>query len=132
MRKLFVDSRLGMDKLQIAYVADFINYCCEKLGLTCDMEIHLCGDREESGIGTTGVYMVGDHVVKVYCKNRALPDVMRSVAHELTHMMQDEAGLIKGQIKDAGGFHEDQANARAGEYLKTYARDRKDKAFYDI
>ena len=40
---------------------------------------------------------------------------MRSIAHEMTHMMQDQMGLIVGPTRDAGGFHEDQANAKAGE-----------------
>jgi len=32
-------------------------------------------------------------------------------------------GLINnGPIRDAGGFHEDQANARAGELIKLFAK----------
>jgi hypothetical protein len=40
----------------------------------------------------------------------------------MTHMMQDQMGLLKGKIRDAGGFHEDQANAKAGEILKLFAK----------
>ena len=40
----------------------------------------------------------------------------------MTHMMQDQFGLIKGKIRDAGGFHEDQANSKAGEILKLFAK----------
>jgi hypothetical protein len=47
---------------------------------------------------------------------------MRSIAHEMTHMMQDQTGLINGPIRDAGGFHEDQANSRAGELIKLFAK----------
>ena len=37
--------------------------------------------------------------------------------------MQDEQGLLAGkEIKDAGGYHEDQANARAGELIKRFAK----------
>ena len=61
-------------------------------------------------------------MLKVYGRNRALADVLRSIAHELTHMMQDETGLIQGPVQDAGGFHEDQANARAGEIIKLFAK----------
>ncbi len=132
MRKLFVDSQLGLDNTRIAYVGDFINFCCDYIPIGCDFEVHLCSDRASSGIGTTGVYMVGDHVIKVYCKARALPDVMRSVAHEMTHMRQDETDLINGPIQDIGGFHEDQANAVAGAALKAYAKSRGDKRFYDL
>jgi hypothetical protein len=47
---------------------------------------------------------------------------MRSIAHEMTHMMQDQTGLLVGKIRDIGGFHEDQANARAGELLKQFVK----------
>ena len=58
--------------------------------------------------------------------------MMRSVAHEMTHMMQDEQGLITGPIQDAGGFHEDQANAKAGELIKLFAKsDPRRKAIYE-
>jgi hypothetical protein len=35
-------------------------------------------------------------------------------------MMQHDRGLINGPIKDIGGFHEDQANAKAGEIVKKF------------
>ena len=57
---------------------------------------------------------------------------MRSVAHEMTHMMQDQMGLIRAPIRDAGGFHEDQANAKAGELIKIFAKsDDGRKAIYE-
>ena len=51
-----------------------------------------------------------------------MADVLRSVAHEMTHMMQDQIGILKGPIRDAGGFHEDQANSKAGELIKLFAK----------
>ena len=37
--------------------------------------------------------------------------------------MQDEEGLIKGiNVKDIGGYHEDQANSLAGALIKMYAK----------
>ena len=41
--------------------------------------------------------------------------------------MQDQLGLIRGPIRDAGGFHEDQANAKAGEILKLFAKSRPER-----
>ena len=39
--------------------------------------------------------------------------------------MQDQIGLLSsGPIRDAGGFHEDQANAKAGELIKLFAKSR--------
>ena len=82
----------------------------------------MVSDRKKYGIGTTAVYHVGANKCFIYCKNRGLADCLRSIAHEMTHMMQDEIGIINGKIRDAGGFHEDQANARAGELLKRFAK----------
>ena len=47
---------------------------------------------------------------------------MRSIAHELTHLKQDERGELVGEIQDAGGAIEDEANAKAGEIIKLYAK----------
>tara|TARA_R100001163_G_C5011178_1_gene157039 strand:- start:475 stop:774 length:300 start_codon:yes stop_codon:yes gene_type:complete len=80
--------------------------------------------REDYGISTTAAYDPGNGKIYVYAKRRALVDLLRSIAHEMTHMRQDEQGLIKGPIQDIGGFHEDQANAKAGQIIKLYARDR--------
>ena len=41
-------------------------------------------------------------------------------------------GLIRGPIRDAGGFHEDQANAKAGELIKLFAKSKDGrKAIYE-
>jgi len=76
--------------------------------------------------------MMQNQCCYIYGKNRALADIMRSVAHEMTHMMQNQMGLIRGPIRDAGGFHEDQANAKAGELIKLFAKSKEDiKAIYE-
>ena len=41
--------------------------------------------------------------------------------------MQDQIGILKGPIRDAGGFHEDQANSKAGELIKLFAKSSKDR-----
>lgn len=114
-------------------MGDFINFCVDKLPLKSQsLEIHLVDDRKNNGVTTTAYYAPGKNLVVVYCKNRAVVDVLRSVAHELTHMMQDEQGMLVGEIQDAGGFHEDQANARAGELIKLYAKSHPQrKAIYE-
>jgi hypothetical protein len=48
---------------------------------------------------------------------------MRSVAHELVHHKQFEEGRLDGpQPPDIGGEIEDEANAKAGQYIKMYAK----------
>jgi hypothetical protein len=107
-------------------------FCADSLPIEGDFSVFLTNSREQHGIATTALYEVGNNCCRVYCKNRALADVLRSVAHEMTHMMQDQMGLIRGPIRDAGGFHEDQANSKAGELIKLFAKNKpENKMIYE-
>ena len=120
--KLYVDEGLQYSPEQMKLTGEFILFCADSLPIEGDFEVHLVNSREPHGISTTALYEVGNNCCKVYCKNRALADVLRSVAHEMTHMMQDQIGILNGPIRDAGGFHEDQANSKAGELIKLFAK----------
>jgi Zn-dependent peptidase ImmA (M78 family) len=75
-------------------------------------------------------YNKENKIIKVNAHKRALIDVMRSLAHELTHHKQFEDGRLKVQPPDIGGEIEDEANAKAGQFIKMYAK--KDPTIYDI
>ena len=120
--KLYVDEGLQYNPEQMKLAGEFILFCADSLPIEGEFEVHLVNSRDPHGITTTALYEVGNNCCKVYCKNRALADVLRSVAHEMTHMMQDQIGILNGPITDAGGFHEDQANSKAGELIKLFAK----------
>ena len=120
--KVYIGKNLGFTPEKSRLAGEFTLFCAEHLPIEGDFEVYLVSNREPHSISTTALYEVGNNCCKVYAKNRALADVLRSVAHEMTHMMQDEMGLINGPIRDAGGFHEDQANSKAGELLKLFAK----------
>jgi len=126
--KLYISKDLGMEKQKSDLAKEFTHFCGESLPIENDYKVYLVADRDAHDIATTAVYEVGNNVCKIYAKNRALVDILRSIAHEMTHMMQDEMGLIgEYPIRDAGGFHEDQANAKAGELIKLFAKSNKDR-----
>ena len=130
--KLYVDKKLDLPPENVKLASDFTLFCAENLPIEGDFKVYIVSDRSKHGITTTALYEVGNNCCRIYAKNRALADVLRSVAHEMTHMMQDEMGLINGDIRDAGGFHEDQANARAGELVKLFAKSKKGRrAIYE-
>ena len=130
--KIYIDKDLNYTPEKIRLMGEFILFCADNLPIRGLFEVHVVNSREPHGISTTALYEVGNNCCKVYGKNRALADVMRSVAHEMTHMMQDQIGIIKGPIRDAGGFHEDQANARAGELIKRFAKSKEGRrAIYE-
>ena len=120
--KLYMDKNLGIDSEKTRLVGEFCLFCSEMLPIEGDFSIYIVSERAPYNISTTAVFNMEDQCCYIYGKNRAVPDIMRSVAHELTHMMQNQSGLIRGPIRDAGGFHEDQANAKAGELLKLFAK----------
>jgi len=130
--RIYIDKNLNYPPEKINLIGEFILFCADNLPIKGAFEVHLVNSREPHGISTTALYEVGNNCCKIYCKNRALADCMRSVAHEMTHMMQDQMGLINGPIRDAGGFHEDQANAKAGEIIKLFAKSKPErKAIYE-
>ena len=120
--KILISKDLNIDNKKRQFLGEFCAYCAKKLPIKGDFKVYVVSDRDKHNIATTAMYEVGNSTCRVYGKDRALPDIMRSIAHELTHMMQDQQGLLIGKIQDAGGYHEDQANARAGELIKRFAK----------
>ena len=130
--KLYIDKNLKLPPEKIRLASEFCIFCADHLPIEGEFEVHMVSNRKDNSITTTAVYEVGNNCCKVYCKNRSLADCLRSIAHEMTHMMQDQMGLLKGPIRDAGGFHEDQANAKAGEIIKLFAKSKPERrAIYE-
>ena len=125
MNKLQISKDLPMceDSNKVRLMGEFCNFCADFLPITGNYDIQVVSKRKPYGIATTAAYHIGENKCIIYAKDRAFVDILRSIAHEMTHMMQDELGLLEGgNIRDAGGFHEDQANARAGEIIKRFAK----------
>lgn len=87
--------------------------------------------NNRDGLKTTANYdyTKPNKIIKVCGKNRALVDIMRSIAHELTHHKQFEQGRLKERPPDIGGDIEDEANAKAGQFIKMFAKE--DSTIYD-
>lgn len=111
------------------HLEDFVDFVIKELNIDNPVDIKYQTDKD--GIKTTAVYKYEDgngsdienSEVKVFTKERALQDIMRSVAHELVHHQQNEDGKLEGKIQNVGGPIEDEANAVAGELLKKYGID---------
>ena len=106
------------------HLETFVDFVVKELGIKNEVNIDYTEDK--SKVDTTAVYRYEDGEnedienaeVTVYTKERALQDIMRSVAHELVHHHQNEEGELKGKIQNVGGPIEDEANSVAGELLK--------------
>ncbi len=108
---------------------NFVKFVKKQLDLKTLPTISVQGHRKDLKTTANYDYTKENKIIKVYGKNRALVDVMRSIAHELVHHKQFEQGRLKVQPPDIGGEIEDEANAKAGQYIKMYAKE--DPTIYD-
>ena len=101
----------------------FVQFVKEQLELKSVPTIKVQNNRD--GLKTTANYdyTKENKIIKVCAKNRALVDVCRSIAHEMVHHKQFEQGRLKVQPPDIGGEIEDEANAKAGQFIKMYAKE---------
>jgi hypothetical protein len=108
---------------------EFSKFVVKELGIKKPPTITILEKRD--GLKTTANYdyTKEDKVVKVYGRNRMLVDIMRSIAHELTHHKQWESGRLKVKPPDIGFPIENEANAVAGILIKKYALI--DESIYD-
>ena len=119
-----------LDENKESKLNEFVKFVKKELGIKNMPEIQVKATRD--GLKTTANYdyRQENKVVKVYGKNRALVDVMRSIAHELVHHKQYEDGRLDGpKPPDIGGEIEDEANAKAGQFIKMFSR--MDETIYD-
>ena len=107
-----------------ALMEKFIEFCNTHLGIETPCTVRLTKDRDDNGIVTTAYYHIASCAICVYVKDRAIMDVMRSVAHELVHHKQNERGELNGSPEEGadGSPLENEANAKAGEIIRIFGK----------
>lgn len=113
---------MGFNNEKKEKLTDFIKFVKKELDLKTVPTIIIQNGRGSLKTTANYDYTKEDKVIKVNAKNRALVDVMRSVAHELVHHKQFEQGRLKVKPPDIGGEIEDEANAVAGQLIKKFAK----------
>ena len=110
-------------------VSQFIKFVKGELNLKSTPSVVLQNGRKDLKTTANYDYTKSDKIIRVNVKNRMLVDVMRSIAHELVHHKQYEDGRLEVKPPDIGGEIEDEANAKAGQYIKMFAK--QDNTLYD-
>ena len=104
---------------------DFIEFCFKELKLEHMPTIKLRKDPQWSVRHKTfGRYINDQHLLEVAWGQRHIMDVLRTVAHELTHKHQHErdGDRMGPEAGETGSKWENEANARAGILMRDYAR----------
>jgi Zn-dependent peptidase ImmA (M78 family) len=110
-------------------LTEFIKFVKGELNLKSTPKVIVQNGRKNLKTTANYDYTQSEKVIKVNAKNRMLVDVMRSVAHELVHHKQYEDGRLEVRPPDIGGEIEDEANAKAGQFIKMFAK--RDETLYD-
>jgi len=100
----------------------FVRFAKKELGIKHVPTVALLNSRSTIKTTANYDYTKENKIIKVYAKGRLMADIMRSIGHELTHHKQWEDGKLKVKPPDIGGSIEDQANAKAGQLIKMFAK----------
>lgn len=105
-------------------INDFIKYVDNKLELGNDMpKIIISYDKKEAGsMKSFGKYTPSENELRVVAANRNLADVLRTLAHELTHHKQYKDGKLNPNSNDTGSDDENEANSQAGILLRDFGK----------
>ena len=102
---------------------DFIQFCVNELKIKSMPTIKLRKDPQWSVRNRTfGRYINDQHLLEVAWGQRHIMDVLRTVAHELTHKHQHEREDVPSDAGETGSRFENEANARAGILMRDYGR----------
>jgi hypothetical protein len=122
LKKVIVEKGCGQNSDAVALISQFCIFAEEDLNLgDLSYGVLLTGDKEKHGIKTTAYFNPNTNDVVIFTMGRHPHDICRSIAHEMVHMRQAKHNFFgRDNIKDVGGFFEDEANSVAGQIVKKF------------
>jgi hypothetical protein len=104
---------------------DFVDFCVKELKIEQMPRVRLRRDPQWPAVHKTfGRYNDENKTLEVAWGQRHIMDVLRTVAHELTHKHQHEreGDRMGPDAGETGSPYENEANARAGVLMRDYGR----------
>jgi len=105
------------------YIREFLPHVQKELKLNELPDIELCshlpGDSTQSSFG---MFKTDENKIYLVVADRNPVDVLRTLAHELTHFKQDQQGLLDKDSGHTGSRAENDANAQAGIIMRNYGQ----------
>ena len=103
-------------------VQSFVQDVVQRLGIENMPEVVLHDDPDWSKQNNSfGQYNPDTQTLHVSLVDRHLLDILRTVAHELTHCRQNELDTLPDHAGETGSRWENQANAQAGILMRDFA-----------
>ena len=99
----------------------FIKFAKQSLGIKQLPKIRMVQEIGSSEHPTFGTFDPNTNTISVAYADRHIMDVLRTLAHELTHHKQREDNRIQPGDGETGSDIENEANARAGVLMRDFA-----------
>jgi len=99
---------------------DFLPIAVKHLKIKKLPKIKLLRDVDTEHLASFGKFSNEDRIVHVDIQNRHPNDVLRTLAHELTHYAQGEQNRLDADSWRTGSTIEDEANAEAGVIMREF------------
>jgi len=109
-----------IDQAMVRFINIFIKHAKKRLNIINTYPVSIVGFNEIKT--TTAYFNPNNQCIKVAAFGRALPDILRSIAHELVHAKQYELGVLNVDSGKTGHEHENQANIIAGILLREFSK----------
>lgn len=122
--QLVADTRWegDQDQSRRQRIAEFIDFVADKLDIDELPQITISDDKSDVMELRSLGYMVRTGTVWVYSGERYLPDVLRTLAHELVHWKQHSEGRLSDAAGEDGSDEENEANSMAAVLMREYGR----------
>jgi len=113
-----------LNESETATIGEFIKYAVKNLGIqNPPRNLSLSYDTAKAKeMRSFGYFDPNSNKIWVYCGNRNMGDILRTLAHELVHRKQDEDGRISYESGKTGSEIENEANAKAGVLLRDFGK----------
>jgi hypothetical protein len=119
MKKFFnIKNKCGMDLSQTEELFhDLGGFAQKRFGFKRPPTLNLISDNENASkpLGKTAYYDPQSMAVTIYTDNRHTKDILRSLAHELVHHMQNENGMLNDSGYHGQGYAQKNKNLRQSE-----------------
>ena len=119
-RKKHNESVEDNEPVFIQALRDFLPIAMKHLKLDHLPKIKLLRNVDTEHVPSFGKFSNEDRIVHVDIENRHPNDILRTLAHELTHYAQGEHGKLDVDSWQTGSPIEDEANAEAGVIMREF------------
>ena len=111
----------GDDRINI--INEFAEYVKNEIGLDKVPEINFINeDGAAAKMKSFAGYNPGNSTITLVISNRNLADILRSLAHELVHHLQNIENRLNNKSGETGSNEENEANSKAGVLMRNYGK----------